>query len=153
MGRCWFQRSETWFRSTGNRGQNRIHKRCRVRRRNRRSHWQKGEKLRYGYGVGCSNVSASTHAAPETGSPPTDDAPGYIANNSNMSNANWSMGSLLQNPFFRESKRNPMEHEYESEREPRSILQVPLGKKHVFEKIVIDVSNINRTSSLAWSSG
>src|SRR5208337_1705540 len=34
--------------------------------------------------------------------------------------------SLLQNPFFRESKRNRMEHEYESEREPRSILQVPL---------------------------
>src|SRR5208337_277844 len=33
--------------------------------------------------------------------------------------------SLLQNPFFRESKRNRMEHEYESEREPRSILQVP----------------------------
>jgi len=31
----------------------------------------------------------------------------------------------LQNPFFRESKRNRMEHEYESEREPRSILQVP----------------------------
>src|SRR5271157_5179688 len=37
------------------------------------------------------------------------------------------LGSLLQNPFFRESKRNRMEHEYESEREPRSILQVPLG--------------------------
>src|SRR5208337_1153949 len=37
-----------------------------------------------------------------------------------------SMISLLQNPFFRESKRNRMEHEYESEREPRSILQVPL---------------------------
>jgi len=36
--------------------------------------------------------------------------------------------SLLQNPFFRESKRNRMEHEYESEREPRSILQIP----HVF---------------------
>jgi hypothetical protein len=36
--------------------------------------------------------------------------------------------SLLQNPFFRESKRNRMEHEYESEREPRSILQVPRGE-------------------------
>src|SRR5208337_4359309 len=35
------------------------------------------------------------------------------------------VSSLLQNPFFRESKRNRMEHEYESEREPRSILQVP----------------------------
>ena len=34
--------------------------------------------------------------------------------------------SLLQNPFFRESKRNRMQYEYESEREPRSILQVPL---------------------------
>ena len=33
--------------------------------------------------------------------------------------------SLLQNPFFRESKRNRMEHEYKSKREPRSILQVP----------------------------
>jgi hypothetical protein len=33
--------------------------------------------------------------------------------------------SLLQNPFFRESKRNRMQYEYESEREPRSILQVP----------------------------
>src|SRR5271167_562287 len=27
--------------------------------------------------------------------------------------------------FFRESKRNRMQYEYESEREPRSILQVP----------------------------
>jgi hypothetical protein len=33
--------------------------------------------------------------------------------------------TLLQNPFFRESKRNRMQYEYESEREPRSILQVP----------------------------
>ena len=31
--------------------------------------------------------------------------------------------SLLQNPLFRESKRNRIEHEYESEREHRSILQ------------------------------
>jgi len=31
--------------------------------------------------------------------------------------------SLLQNPSFRESKRNRMEHEHKSEREPRSILQ------------------------------
>ena len=29
----------------------------------------------------------------------------------------------MQNPSFRESKRKRMEHEYESEREPRSILQ------------------------------
>ena len=38
------------------------------------------------------------------------------------------MMSLLQNTFFRESKRNRMQYEYESEREPRSILQVPLSK-------------------------
>jgi tRNA (mo5U34)-methyltransferase len=38
---------------------------------------------------------------------------------------------LLQNPFFRESKRNRMQCEYESEREPRSILQVP----HAFAQI------------------
>src|SRR5208337_5271010 len=43
--------------------------------------------------------------------------------------------SLLQNPFFRESKRNRMEHEYESEREPRSILQVPLCR--AFEEVSV----------------
>src|SRR5208337_2138816 len=42
-----------------------------------------------------------------------------------ISGRNIRIVSLLQNPFFRESKRNRMEHEYESEREPRSILQVP----------------------------
>jgi len=40
---------------------------------------KKGERYDTGYGVGCSNVSASAHAAPETGSPPTDDAPGYTS--------------------------------------------------------------------------
>jgi hypothetical protein len=39
--------------------------------------------------------------------------------------------SLLQNPFFRESKRNRMQYEYESEREPRSILQVPHNDRQI----------------------